>query len=79
MIQQLVNAGYEITDYHQMADIYIINTCTVTNMSDKKSRQMLRRVHQINPKAIVIAVGCYVQVAKPELEKIKEIDLVLGD
>ena len=78
MIQQLVNAGYEITDYHQMADIYIINTCTVTNMSDKKSRQMLRRVHQINPKAIVIAVGCYVQVAKPELEKIKEIDLVLG-
>lgn len=78
MIQQLIGAGYEITEYHQFADIYIINTCTVTNMSDKKSRQMLRRTHQINPKAIVIAVGCYAQVAKQELEKIKDIDLILG-
>ena len=78
MAQQLINAGYEITDYNQFADIYIINTCTVTNMSDKKSRQMLRRAHQINPKAIVIAVGCYAQVAKQDLEKIKDIDIILG-
>ena len=71
--------GYELVDKHEMADICIVNTCTVTNMSDRKSRQMLRRVKEINPKAIVVACGCYVQVAKQELEKMEEIDLVLGN
>ena len=61
-----------------MADVYIINTCTVTNMADRKSRQMLRRVKQINPNSIVVATGCYAQVAKDELQKIENIDLVLG-
>ena len=79
MIQQLKENGYEIVDMPQKADIYVVNTCTVTNMSDRKSRQMLRRVKEINPQALIIACGCYVQVAKEELEKIPEIDLILGN
>lgn len=78
MMQKLQQAGYEIVDFEEKADIYIINTCTVTNMADKKSRQMLRRVKEIAPNSILVAVGCYAQVAKEELEKIPEIDLILG-
>lgn len=70
--------GYEIVNFEEKADIYIINTCTVTNMADRKSRQMLRRVKEINKDAIVVACGCYAQVAKEELEKIPEIDLIYG-
>jgi threonylcarbamoyladenosine tRNA methylthiotransferase MtaB len=79
MIQQFLQKKYEIVEHTEKADIYIVNTCTVTNMSDRKSRQMLRRVKELNPKAIVVACGCYVQVAKDEVEKIEEIDLVLGN
>ena len=79
MTQQLLENGYEIVEHTEKADIYIVNTCTVTNISDRKSRQMLRRVKGLNPKALVIACGCYVQVAKKEVEKIEEIDLALGN
>ncbi len=79
MIQKFIEKGYDIVDYTEKADIYIVNTCTVTNMSDRKSRQMLRRVKEINPHAIVAACGCYAQVAKEQLEKISEIDLILGN
>jgi len=79
MMQQFIVNGYEVVDFESKADIYVVNTCTVTNMADKKSRQMLRRVKDVNPNAILIAVGCYVQVAKEELEKIPEIDLILGN
>ena len=79
MIQKFIEKGYEIVNHTEKADIYIVNTCTVTNMSDRKSRQMLRKQKQINPYSIVVACGCYVQVAKDELEKIEEIDLVLGN
>ena len=78
MIQKFQEAGYEIVNFEEKADIYIVNTCTVTNMSDRKSRQTLRRAKELNKSAIVIAVGCYVQVAKEEIEKIPEIDLTLG-
>ena len=78
MMQKMIEAGYEVVDFETKADIYIINTCTVTNMADKKSRQMLRRVKEINPEAIFVAVGCYAQVAKEKLEQIPEIDLILG-
>ena len=78
MIQEFKNSGYEIVEFDEKADIYIINTCTVTNMSDRKSRQFLRQAKKNNTKGIVVAVGCYAQVAKEELEKIPEIDLVLG-
>ena len=79
MIQQFEQKEYEIVEATQKSDIYIVNTCTVTNMSDRKSRQMLRRVKELNPKAIVVASGCYVQVAKEEIEQMKEIDLVIGN
>ena len=78
MIEQFINKGYEIVDFEEKADIYIINTCTVTNMADRKSRQMLRRVKEINEEALLVACGCYAQVAKEELEKIPEIDLIYG-
>ena len=79
MEQQFIEAGYKLVKFNEKADIYVINTCTVTNMSDKKSRQMIRRAKQNNPKAIVVAVGCYVQVSKDKLEEIDEIDLILGN
>ena len=78
MIQEFMKAGYEIVEFDKVADLYIVNTCTVTNMADRKSRQMLRRVKELNQNAILVAVGCYAQVAKEELEKIPEIDLILG-
>ena len=65
-------------DFEEEADIYIINTCTVTNISDKKSRQIIRRAKHRNKNAVIAAVGCYAQVAKDKLEDIPEIDLVLG-
>ena len=79
MAQKFIEKGYEVVEHTEYADIYVINTCTVTNMSDRKSRQMLRRVKELNKKAIVVACGCYVQVAKEELEKIEEVDLILGN
>lgn len=78
MLQKFVEAGYEAVDFDDEADIYIINTCTVTNMSDKKSRQIIRKAKHKNKNAILAAVGCYAQVAKEKLEDIPEIDLVLG-
>lgn len=78
MIQLFRNAGYKIVDFADKSDIYIINTCTVTNMSDRKSRHILRQAKKNNKNALVVAVGCYAQVAKKELEEIPEIDLVLG-
>ena len=79
MTQEFVQNGYEVVEHNEKADIYIVNTCTVTNMSDRKSRQMLRRVKELNPEATIVACGCYVQVAKEELEEIKEINLILGN
>ncbi len=78
MIQKFKNAGYEIVEFSSKADIYIVNTCTVTSISDKKSRQFLRQAKKNNPEGIIVAVGCYVQVAKDEVQKISEIDLCLG-
>jgi threonylcarbamoyladenosine tRNA methylthiotransferase MtaB len=70
--------GYTVVDFDSFADVYIINTCTVTNMSDKKSRQMIRRVKKINPEAVVAAVGCYAQVAPDEVSKIHGVDIIVG-
>jgi len=79
MIEQFINSDYEIVDFEEIADIYVINTCTVTNMSDRKSRQIIRRVKQIKPNSILVVTGCYAQVAAKELEKIEEIDLIIGN
>ena len=70
--------GYDIVENNDMADIYIINTCTVTNMGDRKSRQFIRRARKINDKAVIAAVGCYSQVSPEEVEKIEEVDIIIG-
>ena len=79
MIQKFKESKYEIVDFSEKADVYIINTCTVTSIADKKSRQFLRQAKKNNPEGIVVAVGCYVQVAADEVAKIPEIDLCLGN
>ena len=78
MEQQFIKSGYKIVNNIETADIYVINTCTVTNMAERKSRQMLRRVKELNESAILVVCGCYAQVAKKELEEIPEIDIILG-
>ena len=81
MTQKFLESGYQVIEENskETPDICIINTCTVTNMSDRKSRQMLRRMKEKNQDTIVVAVGCYAQVAQKELEKMPEIDLSLGN
>lgn len=79
MQQLLQENGYEIVDFAPGADIYIINTCTVTNIADRKSRQMLHRAKKMNPDALVVAAGCYVQAGKEKLEKDPSIDLIIGN
>ena len=78
MIQKFEESGYEIVDFSDKAEIYVINTCTVTSIADKKSRHFLRQAKKLNPESVIVAVGCYVQVARDVLEKIPEIDLCLG-
>ena len=79
MAQKFVANGYKIVEFDEYADVYIVNTCTVTNIADRKSRQMLRRAKEINKDATLVACGCYAQVAKEELKKIPEIDLIIGN
>lgn len=71
-------SGYQIVDFREIADIYVVNTCTVTNVADKKSRQMLSKAKHNNEGAIIVAVGCYAQIAKDKLIKDNNIDLVIG-
>ena len=78
MKEQLINAGYTIVPFTEGADIYIINTCTVTNIADRKSRQMLHKAKKLNPDAMVIAAGCYAQASKEDIEKDDCIDFILG-
>ena len=79
MQQMLQENGYKIVSFDEMADIYIVNTCTVTNISDRKSRQMLHMARKMNPDAIVVAVGCYVQTGKEDIIKDAGIDLAIGN
>ena len=79
MQELLERAGYEIVPFKEGADIYIINTCTVTNMADRKSRQMLHRAKKMNPDAIVVAAGCYVQTKNEEDVLDDSIDIVIGN
>lgn len=75
----LKDAGYEIVSFDDYADVYIINTCTVTSLSDKKSRQMIRRAVKMNPLAVVAAMGCYVQMSYEEASKIEGVDVLIGN
>ncbi len=78
MMELFVEKGYKIVEFDDYADIYIINTCTVTNFGDKKSRQMIRRARRRNPNAIVAASGCYAQVAPEKVADIEGINIVIG-
>ena len=79
MQQLLENAGYEIVPFGEEADVYVINTCTVTNIADRKSRQMLHKAKKMNPDAIVVATGCYAQADTERLKEDLSVDLILGN
>lgn len=79
MQEMLENAGYEIVPFKEGADIYVINTCTVTNIADRKSRQMLHRARKMNPDAVVVAAGCYVQAQEEQQKTDPCIDIVIGN
>ncbi len=77
--EQFLNKGYALTEFENAADVYIINTCTVTHLGDRKSRQMIRRTKQKNPDAVLVVMGCYSQTAPEDVLKIPEVDIVLGN
>ena len=79
MEELFLKAGYEIRDFHEKADIYVINTCTVTNMADRKSRQMIHRAKRKNPEAVIVAAGCYVEAAGEAVQEDASIDLIIGN
>lgn len=79
MAQKFIEKGYKICELTENPDVVVVNTCTVTNIADRKSRQVLRKVKEENQQSIIVAVGCYVQVAKETVNNMKEIDLCLGN
>ena len=79
VMESFIKSGYEIVEFHEYADVYVVNTCTVTHLSDRKCRQMLRKTKKINPNSILVAMGCYAQAAKDNLkEQIEEVNIVVG-
>ena len=79
MCQALIRKGYEIRSFEEAADVYVINTCSVTNIADRKSRQMLHRARTLNPEAVIVAAGCYAQAAAEQLKQDQSVDIVLGN
>lgn len=79
MKQKFIEKDYKIVEFEDVADVYVVNTCTVTNMSDRKSRQIIRRAKESNQNSLLVVTGCYAQVAKDELEKIEDVDIVIGN
>ena len=79
MQQLLEEAGYEIVAFEEKADVYLINTCSVTNMADRKSRQMLHRARKQNPDAVIVAAGCYVQEEQEAVLSSGDADLIIGN
>ena len=79
VLEKFKEAGYEITEFSEYADVYIVNTCTVTHLSDRKCRQMLRKTKKINPDSTLVAMGCYAQIAADKIkEQVNEIDIIVG-
>ncbi|MDD4312248.1 MAG: radical SAM protein, partial [Eubacteriales bacterium] len=78
MRELFVRDGWEIARFTDLADVYVINTCTVTQTSDTKSRQMIARAHRMNPEALVVAVGCYAQTAPEAVASLEGVGLVIG-
>ena len=79
MLEQLKADGYEIVPFGTPADVCVVNTCTVTHIADRKSRQMLHRARELNPSAVVVAAGCYVEDAGEEILKDGTVDLIIGN
>ncbi len=79
MEEQFKKAGYEVVPFEEEADVYVVNTCTVTHTADAKSRKALRKAKQRNPKAFVVSTGCYSEVYPEEVEKVKEADFITGN
>ena len=78
MAEKFIREGYEVVEFTDVSDVYVINTCTVTNMGDKKSRQIINRARRLNKEAIIAVVGCYAQMAPKEISSIEGVDVVLG-
>ena len=78
-VRQFSDRGYEIVDFDSVADAYVVNTCTVTHIADRKSRQLLRQARRQNPSGVIVATGCYASVATDEVARMVEVDLVIGD
>ena len=78
MMEEFKKSGYEIREFNDKADVYVVNTCTVTNIADRKSRQMIHRARKTNPEAIVVACGCYVQAPQSDLENDPLVDILVG-
>ena len=78
-LRQFAELGYELVEFDQTADAYVVNTCTVTHVADRKSRHLLRQARRQNPAALVVAAGCYAAVAPDDLARMVEVDLVVGD
>lgn len=79
VLENFKAAGYEIVDFGEYADVYVVNTCTVTHLSDRKCRQMLRKTKKINPESVLVAMGCYAQIAADQIkEQVEEIDVIVG-
>lgn len=79
MKEAFVSRGAEIVGEEEPADVYVVNTCTVTNIADRKSRQYIRRMHALNPDALMVVTGCYAQVSEDALAKMPEVDLIVGN
>ena len=78
MLEMFKNSGYTEVDFDEFADVYVINTCTVTSISDRKSRQMIRRAKRLNPDSFIVVCGCYAQTAPDVVKSIDGVDLVIG-
>lgn len=78
MVEKFIREGYRVVDFSEVSDVYVINTCTVTNMGDRKSRQIIGRARKLNENAIIAVVGCYSQMAPKEVSEIPGVDVVLG-
>ena len=78
MTALFLNRGYQLGEFEEYCDVYVINTCTVTHAGDRKSRQMIRRAKQINPQAVVVVTGCYAQTSPEAVAAIEDVDIILG-
>jgi len=78
VLEKFLQNGFSCVDFSEYADVYIVNTCTVTGLGDRKSRQIIRRAKTVNPDSVLVVMGCYAQTAEEDVLKIPEVDIVIG-